>query len=157
MEFLGFVRKGAGHVIYEVTTDGKVQYGGGSQWDVEKLKTDLTKFCLKGYCLVVRGIIDTAIRGEIHLVNDKRDCSRNTTADAFSGIIDEYKTKGSEVTLILRKGHSGIYWDYISDKELEELKLTPLENLIKDRKKIQFLRAAGWGDDKINNKLNQKK
>ncbi len=158
MEFLGFIRKGAAHIVYQIGTDGKVRYSSGGPKNVQYCKDKLDEFCFKGYCLVVRGTIESAKGGNIDLVGDKRDrYDRYTTSNAFSGIIDESKTKGSEVTLILRKETSTIIcWDYISDAEIDKMKITPLDNLIKDQKKIQFLRAAGWGDAKINNKLNKK-
>jgi hypothetical protein len=159
MEFLGFIRKGAAHIVYNIESDGKVYYRSGGPNDAKRTKDSMSEFCFKGYCLVVKGIIESAKHGNITLKGDKRsNYDRYTTSNAFSGIIEESKTKGSEVTLILRKEKSTtVCWDYISDDELSKLKITPLENLIKDQKKIQFLRAAGWGDARINAKLNQKK
>ena len=109
-------------------------------------------FSLAGYRLVIQGIIKEV--GDDHITLGKRRCTIKPRS--LANLINDKKTIGSKIYLIVKKASGDPYWEYLLQSDLKGEKVRPVDSLIKDDKMRKLLSSAGWSQAAINRKFNEK-
>jgi|TARA_R110001592_G_scaffold115670_1_gene316239 hypothetical protein len=151
---IGFIKKGTANIQYAYESADDIRfvdyfYRYQHRNDIG-LKNKI--FSLAGYRLVIQGTIKEV--GVDHITLGKRRCT--IKPQSLANLINDKKTVGSKIYLIVKKANGDPYWEYLLQSDLKGQKARPVDSLIKDDKMRKLLSSAGWTHAAINRKLNEK-